>query len=144
LIELEKPNQIGDRGAVLPGALGELLLRELKLVAQALEGACLLNRVQVFALEVFDQGHFDRQFFGNLAQDYRDTLLGRPLRGAPATFPGNELIAKADAPDEERLDNATRTNRLRELLKRLLAKTRARLIGARIDEVDIDLGEAIG
>ncbi len=62
LFELEQANGIGDRGAVFAGALGDLLLREVKFVDQALKGVRLLDRIEIFALEIFHQRHLERHF----------------------------------------------------------------------------------
>jgi hypothetical protein len=143
LIEPEETKQIRNRGAILARALGELLLRELEIVAEALKCARLLDGVQILALQVFDQRHFDRQFFRDLADDYGHTWPGGSLGGAPAAFASDELITKADSADDERLDDAARADRLSELLERLFAEARTRLVRARIDEVDIDLDQTI-
>jgi hypothetical protein len=65
------------------------------------------------------------------------------LGGAPAAFTGNQLVAKADPPHDERLNDPARTDRARQLLERLLAETCPRLVGAGVDEVDIDLQQNV-
>ena len=72
LFELEEPDSIGDCGAVLAGALGDLLLREMKFVNKALKGVRLLDGVEIFALEVFHQRHLQRHLFRDVAHDDRD------------------------------------------------------------------------
>ena len=61
-LELQQANRVGDGGAVFAGAFGDLLLRQVKLVDQALESVGLLDGVEIFALEVFYQRHFQRHF----------------------------------------------------------------------------------
>ena len=138
-LELQQSEGIGDRGAVLPCSLGDVLLREVELVREALEGSCLLHRVQVLALEVFDQRHLQRDFLGNFANDDRYARQCRPLGRSPAALAGDQLVAEANPSDDKWLDDSARADRARQFLERLFAKARAWLIGTGIDEVDIDL-----
>jgi hypothetical protein len=141
--EFEKADGIGDCGAVFAGALGDLLLGEVKFVGEALEGVCLLDRIEVFALEIFDEGHLHRHTFGYVADDDGYAVQLCALCGAPATFASDELIAGGVAADNERLDDPTRANRLGELLQCLFAEARAGLVGARLDQVNIDVKEEL-
>ncbi len=143
LFEFQKADGVGDGGAVLTGALGDLLLCEAELIREALEGVGLLDRVQVLALEVFDERHLERDFLGNVANDDGNARECGPLGGAPAAFTGNQLVAKTHPADDERLHDSARTDRARQLFDGLLAEAGARLIGAGIDQVDIDLKQNV-
>ena len=70
--ELQKANGVGDGGAVFSGAFRDLLLGEMKLIDQALERVGLLDGVEVLTLEIFDQCHFKRELFGDVAQNRRN------------------------------------------------------------------------
>ena len=63
----------------------------MELAGEAVEGAGLLHGVQVGALQVFNDGDFHRLLVGDLAQESGDGGLARELRGAPASFAGDEL-----------------------------------------------------
>jgi hypothetical protein len=139
VLEPQEPKQIRDGSAVLTGALRELFLREVEIVAQALESARLLDRVQVFALEIFDQRHLDGEFLRNIPENDGHARLRRSLGGSPAALAGDQLIAKADLANDERLHDAARANRLSKLFESLFAEAGARLIRARVDQVDVDL-----
>src|SRR5262249_27358185 len=59
------------------------------------------------------------------------------LRGAPAALAGNQLImARAQRPDDDRLDHAALRDRGGELVERLLGEVPARLVGVRLDVGD--------
>jgi hypothetical protein len=119
-----------------------LLLRELKFVNEALESVGLLDGVEIFALKIFDQRHFERKIFGYVAQNDWNAVHVGALRGAPATFAGDELVAAVNFADDERLDDAARLDRAGEFVKSLFAEAGARLIWAWIDQIDIDVKEA--
>jgi len=143
IVETQKAERVGDGSSVLAGALGHLLLREMEFVAELLKGASLFNGVQIFALEIFDERHLERHFFWDVANDGGHALQRGALCRAPAAFAGDKLKTRADAADNERLDDAARTDRAGELVERFFAEARARLIGARIDQVYIDADEAL-
>ena len=70
-----------------------VLLRQPELVDQLPEGERLFDRVQVFALEVLDEGKLELVAIGDLADDDRDPLEPGELRGAEPPLPGHDLIA---------------------------------------------------
>ena len=72
LFELEQADGVGNCGPVFAGAVGDLLLREMKFVNKALKGVRLLDGVEIFALEVFHQRHLQRHFFRDVAHDDRN------------------------------------------------------------------------
>jgi hypothetical protein len=141
--ELQKAQRVGDCGAVFSGALGDVLLGEVEFVGETLKGARLFDRIQVLALQVFDERHLERDFLGDLANDDGNARERRPLGGAPAAFTGDQLVAKPNPPDYERLDDTAGTNRPGELLESLFAKAGTRLIGARVDEIDVELQQNV-
>jgi hypothetical protein len=141
--ELQEAQRIGDGGAILSGALGDVLLSEIELVGEALEGARLFHGVQIFALEIFDEGHLKREFLRDLANNDGNARQRGPLRSTPAALAGDQLVSKADSTDDERLNDPTRPDRASKLLEGLLTKARSRLIGTRVDEIDIDLLENV-
>ena len=85
--EFEKAHSIGDRGAIFAGAFGDLFLREVKFIDEALKGVRLLDGIEIFPLEIFDQRHLQSHVFGDVANDYRDAaetrLAARRASGAP-------------------------------------------------------------
>ena len=80
--------------------------------------ACgLLDRVEVRALEVLDEGQLELLPIGELADDRRDALeAGEPGRPEPA-LAGDELVAVEGLGDEDRLEDAVLADARREGLE---------------------------
>src|SRR2546429_479797 len=76
-----------DAGALEP-ALGD----------EAGECARLLERIEVLALDVLDEGDGDRSLIRDVADDRRDLREPGHLRGAPAPLAGDDLVALRLAP----------------------------------------------
>src|SRR5579863_7203484 len=139
LFELKQADGIGDRRAIFSRALGHLLLRQVKLINQALEGMRLLDGVEIFALEIFHQRHLQRD-----VSDYDwDTEQARALRCAPAAFAGDQLKAASNSADDERLNDATGMDGASKLVQRFFAEAGTRLVRAWINQVNIGLKQAL-
>ena len=67
--KLEKANEIGDAGAIFACAGCNLLLCQTKLATEPLKRAGLLNGVQVFTLQVLNDGDLHCLLVGDLAYD---------------------------------------------------------------------------
>lgn len=104
-LEPEQAQRVGDRGAVFSGAISHLFLRQMKFFREALKGARLLDRIEIFALEIFDQRHLQCHFLRNVAQDNRNACQSRALRRTPATLTGDELVAAPYFADDKRLND---------------------------------------
>src|ERR1019366_1961383 len=89
--ELEEAQEVGDGGAVLAGTLRHLLLGEAEFAGEAMKGAGLLDRIEVLALEVLDDGDFHGLLVGDLADDGGDGGNACALGGEPAALAGDEL-----------------------------------------------------
>lgn len=63
--------------------------------------------------------------------------------GAPSALAGDELVAVAESAHNEWLDDAARADRLGELLQRVFAESRPGLIGAGIDQVNVDIQQTV-
>jgi hypothetical protein len=61
------------------------------------------------------------------------------LRGTPPTLTSDDLISTVGLAEDDRLYYAVCANRLRQLLKGPFLEGRARLIGIRLDQVDVYL-----
>ena len=126
-VEVEQAHGIGDAGAVLADAGGDLLLLERVFLGQPDIAGGFLHRVEVFALDVFDEGHFEHVAVGRLAFDHRDGGEAEFVSGAPAAFAGDEFEAAVDQTHDERLDDAVLADRFDEVVERSLEKLGARL-----------------
>jgi hypothetical protein len=111
LIEFQETHRVCDGGAIFSGALSDFLLREVKFLCEALEGAGLLDRVEIFALKVLNKRHLERLFFGHVTHNDGNTLDRSALRGTPAALACNQLVTIVDSANDERLHDTTRDDR---------------------------------
>jgi hypothetical protein len=142
-LKFEKPKRVSDGGAVLTGAFCNLFLSKVKLIGETLECMRLLDRVEVLALKVFNQGHLESHGVGHVPNHNRNAGETSFLSSTPATFAGNELVAGSNSADDEWLDDSAGLNRPRKFVERFFAEAGSRLIRARVDQVDVDLKETI-
>src|SRR5690606_34179691 len=75
--------------------LRDLLVRQPELVGETVQRFGLLDRVQVFALQVLDQRDRERGLVVELANDDRDLLQAGAPRRVPAALAGDDLIGVA-------------------------------------------------
>ncbi|CAI8970873.1 hypothetical protein EMIT0P43_70145 [Pseudomonas jessenii] len=139
LDDFRQGNQAQQVGHCHPGlahSLGHLLLGQLELLLQPLQGHRFFNRVQVFALNVLDQRDGDRGFIGYIANHCRDGFLPGLLAGAPAAFAGNDFkAAAADRANHDGLHDALGLDRLRQLFERLRIHVTTRLVLAALEQI---------
>jgi hypothetical protein len=132
--EFQQAQQIAHCGARTTDRIGGLLMRDTELRDQPLQCACFLERIQILALDVFDQRHRNRRIVRHLADDGGDAGQSRDLRSAPATFAGDDFIARCFAcvggkrSHHDWLDDALIADRDGELFQRFLAQVDARLV----------------
>ena len=91
----------------------------------------LLEGRQILALEILDQRDLERVVCG--ADEGRELVDARELRRAEATLAGEQLVAVLQAPDDDRLQQTSRLDRIRELGELVRREVLARLIGIRLD-----------
>src|SRR6185295_14955132 len=96
-------------------------------------GLRLLDRIEVLALDILDQGDLERLLVAELADDGGDLVQPRALRRAPAPLAGDDLEAVAVRANDDRLDDAARLDGGGELDQGLLLEDAARLAGMRLD-----------
>ena len=109
--QAQQAQRVRDRRALATHAPRDLLLRQVELVLQALEGLRLLERRQLLALDVLDEGQLQQLLVGHVAQRDRHAREPGRLRGAPAPLAGDDLVALAAAPHQDRLHDAALADR---------------------------------
>ena len=92
-VQLEQAQQVADGRARTTDGVGGLLVRDVELADEPLQRARLFERVQVLALDVLDQRHRDGRIVRHAADDGRNVVQARDLRGAPATLAGDDFVA---------------------------------------------------
>ena len=137
-LQLQQPDRVRHCCTIFAGAFRHRFLRQVKLMHQTVKRTRLLDGIQVFALNVLNQRHFQRQLVGHLPDDRRHAAQRSALRRPPAPLSGDELKPVANWPNDKRLNDSTRANRSSQLIECLFAKPSARLVRAWIDEVDIN------
>ncbi len=112
----------------------------MELAREALESAGLLHGIQVGALEIFNDRYLHRLLVGDLAEDGGDGFFAGQLRGAPAAFAGNELIAAAgQRADQDGLHDAVGDDGGGQLGQLILVDAGAGLEGIGFDLVEGNL-----
>ena len=139
--EFQEADGVGNRGPIFSGAFGDLFLGELKFVNKTLKCVGLFDRVEIFALKILDEGHFEGQLFGHVAKNDRNVVKIGTLGGAPAAFASNQLVAIRDLTYDKRLNDSARLYGARKFVESLLAEAGARLVGARVDQVNGNVQE---
>src|SRR5947209_5860010 len=79
---------------------------QLHVVQEDLVGTRLLDGVQLFPLDVLDQGDLKQTVVRDLPDDGRDSLDPRDLGGAPAALTRDEPVSVRPLPHDDGLDDA--------------------------------------
>src|SRR5690348_7408970 len=111
LWQSEQAQGIRDRRAIETHAMGKLLLGPTELREELLIRLRLLHRVQVFAEEILDEGDLQTLRVGRLADHGGNPRQACETRSPPSALPRDELIARANTADDDRLNDARRPNR---------------------------------
>ena len=134
------------------GPLGKRLGRELVRLLEARETESCVERRQVVALEVLDEGEEGHLFVGHvellMSGDGAESLLGCFALGfafceqAPEGFEpamsGDELVAGRDLANGDRLQEAVVADAGHQLGQRVFVDLRPWLVGVRIEEFQLD------
>ena len=143
LVQFEQTHQVGDRRSRTTYRFGRFLVGQTELFGQPRQSARLLERVQVFALDVFDQRHRDSRFVRHIAHQRGNRLQSRQLCGPPATLAGDDFVFSLAAvmcrPHQERLHDALSPYRIRKVFEGFLADVQAWLVAAFFQQIDPDI-----
>ncbi len=91
--QFEQAQQVADGRARAAHCIGGQLVRHVEFTDQPVERAGFLERVQVLALDVLDQRHGHGGFIPHDADHRGNVVQAGHLRGAPAAFPCDDLVA---------------------------------------------------
>ena len=136
--KLEQPHQVGDVRAALAQALGQPLLGVAEAVHQLAVARRLLDRVEIGALDVLDDGDLEDLVIGQIAHHHGQLVEPRHPRRPPAPLARHDLVHRGVArrgPHEQRLDHALGADRGGEVRERRLVEAPARLVGVGRDAV---------
>ena len=102
------------------------------------------DRVEVFALNIFDQRDFEQPIVRDVANHDRHVLESRQLRRTPAPLSGDQLVSVARAPDDQWLHDAVRADRLGQFRQALGLEDAPRLQGIGVDRIDAEALRVLG
>ena len=125
----EQPQRIGNGGAGTAHPCGDLLLGQRKLLHQTAVAPRLLHGVEVFPLQILNEGHLEHPLVLQLLELNRQ--LGQPGQPgrAPAPLPGQQLIpAVSHITHQQGLQHAVAGDGVGKLLQLLLVKLPAGLV----------------
>src|SRR4051794_28422585 len=103
---------------------GDIILCVAMAFDQLLVTFGLLDRVEVFALNIFDQRQLRGRRFVNLPHNRRYGVQPRPLRCAPTALPGDDLetLSVAVRPQKDWLEDTALGDRIGELVDGLVTE----------------------
>lgn len=143
LIETQQTQSVADRYAVFTCALRCFFLCQMKFLDQPVERGGLLDGIQILALQIFDECDLDGFLIRDVMHDRRDAVQAGKLRCAPTAFAGKEFVTLRPFPaHDDGLNDASLANGIRELIERFRRKSGARLVGARVHEINVNLQHA--
>ena len=141
--QVQQTQQVGGGAAGTANGLGGLLVGVVELVDETLDGAGLLQRVQVLALDVLDQGQGQGVLVTDFLDDDRYRLQLGERRGAETPFAGDDLVAPVvDGTDHQGLQQAMLMDRVRQLLQGGFVHAGAGLVAPGLQQVQGDLADA--
>jgi hypothetical protein len=115
-----------------------LFVGEVIFFGEALKGVGHFDGVEVFALDVFDEGDLHEAVIGEVLDDDGDLGEASDFGGAEAAFAGDELVVGAIAADDEGLNNAVFVNGLSEFGEAIFLEGGTGLEGIGLDGGDGD------
>src|SRR5262249_57545740 len=102
----------------------------MKFLGEPAVGVRLIDRIEVLALDVFDERHLEQRSFlpgDDLADDDRHAQEAGLLRSAPTTLAGDDVKAITASPHHNWLNDAVRLNRSRHIIQPRLVHLSSRL-----------------
>ena len=98
-----KTQEITHRGAVDSKLASNLGLGDSELLHQLPDTICPLDDVQIFPLEVLNQGPLGRSLVVNIADNGWNMSLFQFLKSPPTTFASDQFKAIPSTPNDDRL-----------------------------------------
>jgi hypothetical protein len=145
LRQIGQAQRVGDVAAALSDNARDIGVRISVVGAELGVARGFFERVEIGALDVFDDGDLERLAVAGLEHDDRDFVLPRALGGPPAPLAGDNLIGVRDAGNgahQHRLDDASFPYRSGQLLELDVIEPFARVARVRAQEFDRRLAGA--
>ncbi|OIQ70451.1 hypothetical protein GALL_479350 [mine drainage metagenome] len=138
--QVKQTQQVAGCAARTPHRLRRCFVRQAKFFHQPLHALCFFKRVEVFTLDVLNQGHGRSGLVGHVANQYRHPVEAGQFGGPKAPFASNDLVHRtqrasavnasghlgtldlsigiAQAAHQNRLHDALHLDRLGQLIER--------------------------
>ncbi len=117
LRQSQQPLEIGDMASRFVDQLRDFTLSHVLLLSQTVIGPRLLDRVQIFALNILDQCKSHHFKIIEIANNRRDLMQLRLLRGTPAAFARDQLVpAIRNRTNDDRLNYPSLRNRCSQII----------------------------
>src|SRR5690606_18848390 len=120
--QVQQAQQVRDMAAAFVERLGQTFLRVAETVHQLAEGGGLFDRVQIGALDVFDQRDLEHLGIVKFPDQDRQLMQLRNLGSAPATFARDDLVEIGFGrvrPNDQRLQDTAATQGSGQLVQRI-------------------------
>ena len=139
--EFEKADQVGDRRPIKTETARQLFLGDTVAGQVFAERGGLIDGIQVFALKVLDHRDLEDALIVEYENPSRQFMQLSFDTCPQPPFTGDELIAIADRPDQNRLEHAVLAQRIGQRRDFLGIELPARLIGVSVNLIDGDLDQ---
>ena len=116
-LQLEQAECVRDRRSGSANLSGDLVLGQAEFLAELAKGVRLLDRVEIFPLDVLDQGQLELFPIGQLPNDGRDPHQAGHSCGLDAALTGHDPIAIERLGHEDRLEDAVVADARRQRLE---------------------------
>jgi len=137
--QLEQAQRVRHGGAALAQPDREVLVGQPRADQQRLVGGGLVERAQVLALDVLDQGQLEGRDVVGIQDHRRDRLALGQAGGPHAALAGDQREAGRAALDDDRLQDPVVADRRGQPEQRLVVEGLARLVRVRADLGQRDL-----
>ena len=113
-------------------------MRQTEFIGKALQPLRFFQRVQVFALDIFDQRHDRCSFVGHVLDEHRHLVQSGQSGGSHPAFASDDFVAvRPHRAHQNRLHHALRLDALGKLIQRTLVHARARLVFAGLQLAEV-------
>ena len=138
--QLQQSESVGDIGTGFPYPCRHILLRQTMVLHKLAHTLCRFYRIQVFAVQVLDEGYLLYLLIGEFPDDgghFFEPCDGRRAESSFARY--DEVSAVGLFDEQQRLQNAVRRDRRRHFFQALVRERLTWLIGIAVDLRDGDL-----
>ncbi len=132
----QQPNEVGYRGAIFSSPLADIFVTQAVFAGEAVKRMGDFNRVQVFALNILNEGDFQQALICKILYDYRNFRETGQAGGSPAASRRRRTGTIHFPSNHERLDNAVRFIDWASSLSRSINKDCSGLDRIGLDRID--------